>query len=61
MTKYGKTAVAQADEIREMTADEIKALPGLLGFTARAMTKEHGAWGYKDAATGRKVCIVVKG
>ncbi|MCX7335504.1 MAG: hypothetical protein NTV85_28650 [Hyphomicrobiales bacterium] len=60
MTSRTKREIAQADEIRYMTMNEVRALPGLLGRVASAMTQHHGSYGFVDSQTGRKVCIVLK-
>lgn len=60
--KLTKTIREQADETRELTIAEAKALPGLLGIIASAMLKAHGFYGYTDVANGgaRKVLLIAK-
>lgn len=50
--------IAAADEVQELTIDQVKALPGILGRIAAAMVEAHGAYGYVDTGTNRKIAIV---
>ncbi len=52
--------VAEADVVREMTIDQVRAMGGLLGAVASAKAAHDGFYGYRDSATGRKICIVLK-
>jgi hypothetical protein len=48
------------DDTRTLTLDEARALPGMLGRIAPLMLAAHGRYGYRDAATGRTVLLVVR-
>lgn len=50
--------IAAADEVQELTLAQVKALPGILGRIASVMVEAHGAYGYVDIRTNRKVAIV---
>jgi hypothetical protein len=59
--KYTKAqAVEGADEVREMTLAEMRALPGLLGPIAGARAAVDGFYGFRDTSTGRKILLVVR-
>lgn len=53
-------AIGQADVVRHLSADELRALPGLLGRVAPAMVAAHGFYTYVDTATGQKICLVAR-
>jgi hypothetical protein len=59
-TTTSKREIAGADEIRHMTIDEVRALPGMLGRVATAVVQHRGSYGFVDVTTGRKVCIVLR-
>ena len=48
----------QADEIHEMTMDEVKRLPNMQGRIASAMVDAHGFYTYKQG--GKRHLIIKK-
>ena len=48
----------QADEIHEMTMDEVKRLPNMQGRIASAMVDSHGFYTYKQG--GKRHLIIRK-
>jgi hypothetical protein len=57
-TKYAKQHEAtEADEVRTVTMEEARALPGLLGQIASAMLTAHGVYGFTDSATNRRILL----
>jgi hypothetical protein len=57
-TKYAKQYEAtEPDETRTLTIAEARALPGLLGRVAAAMLTAHGAYGFTDSKTNRRILL----
>lgn len=48
-----------ANERREITLDEAKALPGMLGRLAVTFLGRRGWYGYTEIATGRTVLLIL--
>jgi hypothetical protein len=50
---------AIADERREITLDQAKALPGLLGRLATTLLGLRGWYGYTDVRSGHTILLVL--
>ena len=50
---------AIADEVRTITIDEAKKLPGLLGFVAAIELKKSGFYAYTNTTTNKKVFLAL--
>lgn len=60
MSKNQKVAMSMADEIQEMSMDEMKALPGFLGKLAPVQVQYNGFYAYHNTTRDLKICIVEK-
>ncbi len=57
--KKFEQARAEADDVREVTLEEAKALPGMLGRIADVMLRQNGWYGYRTD-DGQKHMLVLK-
>jgi hypothetical protein len=49
-----------ADAVKELTIEQVKSLPNMLGRIASAMVSANGFYAYTDLNTRKKVLIVLK-